>query len=1262
MGARLILNSRYFHIAKAGEIADGKHVLTKDRAAALVNYVGTRETVQLNVSKEALEVPATYKQKELIDNLIQEFPDCMESLEYADYIEHMTMGNANEFITQIGEITLSEGGAKSNEEISNLVDYVANRPGVVKVGSHGLFGDEENIDLNKRMEEISTHDGNIWTHVVSLRREDADRLGYDSQQPWKDLLNKHIDDIAKQNHISLSNLKWCAGVHNTGHHPHIHLFLYSDNPKEGCINTNGIEKVKSTLANDIFADELKEIYTQKTEYRNELKQEVNNLLNKPTVLPNDIQQKLAQELQSIATSLPQKGKMQYKYMPTDVKNKVDSLLDNIVNSSDELTELYSKWCKEQIKVFEMYNNNPSDNFPIADNSTFYSLKNAIIKEAKKINSNTLNNPLEYEPYFDPNQNQDQDSITQANSIENTKENTMLEPPDNYRLAQKYEKGIDVEKDYEQAAIYYTKAAQEEIPEAQYRLAKYLENGTVQSIGIDKETAQILYEKSLENYIEQDNAAPSSDTEYKIANMYLQGKGTDINIDEAISWLNKSAEKGSLLAQNKKELIHKQQKENKQQLKNENISEPTNNVKWDEEFEQLKDTAMRTHDPKACYQLAKKYLYGTSSVTQDIDAARMWFGISADRGYALAQYRLGTMYLYGAGGDEPNIELGNEYCLKSYINFKMELLDMQWSKYYDDDKVNGYAGYLQHLCGKMNYKGEGMEKNYEKALVWFTKSALNENAHSHFYLGNMAYSGEGQKQDYLTAARHYQYADELGGDAYACYKLAQMFKNGVGIETDYEQAALYYSKAAEEEIPYAQYELAKFLENGTVQSIGVDEKSAHILYEKALKNFVKQNNASPDTITEYKIARMYLLGKGTEINIDEAISWLSKSAEKENASAQYDIAKIYSEGKYVDKDTEKAEQLYKQALKNFIKQDDTLPNVQTQYKIGCMYNNGLGTELNEKEAIIWLTKAADNGHTQAQSALGKIYFANNDISQAIKYYTMAAQGNDQYSQYRLGILYLQDEFKDIPKSLNWLELSAIQGNPFAQYKLGSLYSGKCDNLSHLENTETSQMWYSKALNNFVTEDKETPSPDTEYKIAQMYENGLGTAVDMDKAIEYYTLSAEKENTYAQYRLGTLYSGRCDTMSHLKDTAAAQFWYAKALANLQKEYESSPSADTAYRIGTMYHFGNGTEKDIGAAKLWYAEAVELGSVEAQQQLQKINEAAILGVLSLVNQISRCISSNINDTAKIKYAHTDKKLRKKQRQKQLAMGHKHEQQQDY
>ncbi len=168
--------------------------------------------------------------------------------EYSDYLKNPSKENASELLSELLE---QSADMITDKEI--LVKYVAERPGVEKLGKHGLFSDsDDEIVLSQAQKNISEHQGNVWSHVISLTREDAERLGYTTPDMWRNLIMRHTDDIAKAQNIRLENLRWYAAFHNTTHHPHIHLLVYSTDIKEGFLTEQGFEQIKRVLANDIF--------------------------------------------------------------------------------------------------------------------------------------------------------------------------------------------------------------------------------------------------------------------------------------------------------------------------------------------------------------------------------------------------------------------------------------------------------------------------------------------------------------------------------------------------------------------------------------------------------------------------------------------------------------------------------------------------------------------------------------------------------------------------------------------------------------------------------------------------------------------------------------------------------------------------------------------------------------------------------------------------------------------------------------------------
>ena len=220
----------------------------KGGAGGLLKYMGTREGVEKLPLSQA-KVPATKRQQSLIDTVLKRIPDAVQYTEYQEFLEAGTKGAANAFLNAI----LKQG--EDAEKIGKLVTYMAERPGVVTLGKHGLFSQTDDpIDLEAAAEEVANHEGYIWTHIVSLHREDAERLGYNNAEAWKSLVRRNVTTIAEAHRIPLSDLQWYAAFHDTGHHPHIHLMVYSKG-QEGYLSRQSIDTLRSSFGNDIFQQE-----------------------------------------------------------------------------------------------------------------------------------------------------------------------------------------------------------------------------------------------------------------------------------------------------------------------------------------------------------------------------------------------------------------------------------------------------------------------------------------------------------------------------------------------------------------------------------------------------------------------------------------------------------------------------------------------------------------------------------------------------------------------------------------------------------------------------------------------------------------------------------------------------------------------------------------------------------------------------------------------------------------------------------------------
>lgn len=355
----------------------------KVSADGYAKYIATREGVE-KIDDTKKFAPATEKQKNLIEKILKDFPDSKDMFEYVDYLEKQNQGSASDFISRVMEDYAYEiSGRKA------YADYIATRPRAERFGSHGLFTDDGvQVQLSKVTEELDKHKGNIWTAIISIRREDAERLGFNTGTRWRDMLRTQTEALAKNLKIPMENLRWYAAFHNESHHPHVHLIAYSTVENEGYLTQKGVENLRSSFAKDIFQQDLLCIYERQTEHRDKLRAEARDIvedlvskINSEIYISASIQNKLLELADKLSKT---KGKKVYGYLKSDVKALVDSIVDELANDG-RIKKLYDLWYEQKENTIRTYTDEIPDRIPLAQNKEFKSIKNAIIKEVLKLN-------------------------------------------------------------------------------------------------------------------------------------------------------------------------------------------------------------------------------------------------------------------------------------------------------------------------------------------------------------------------------------------------------------------------------------------------------------------------------------------------------------------------------------------------------------------------------------------------------------------------------------------------------------------------------------------------------------------------------------------------------------------------------------------------------------------------------------------------------------------------------------------------------------
>ena len=842
--SQLIVRSRYL---KSGNQKN------KTKRRNYTKYIATRETVEIRSQKFVdRNANATKNQKQLINDLINDFPESKRYLEYEDYEREPTIENAGELISTIVERNADVVGNRQN-----FVGYMAMRPGVEKRGSHGLFNEkDEPIILNQAANEIAEHKGNVWSHVVSLRREDAVRLGFDNSDAWRELVKRHISDIAKAQNIPLCNLKWYAAYHDTTHHPHIHLLVYSTNPKQGFLTKAGIDKVRSVFANDIFHDDLQSIYQEQTVSRDELKavskNEFESIVN--MIASNDhtdpqleeLIRKLYIQLQNV------KGKKVYGYLPMEIKETVNKIFSELAKD-ENIQQLYEKWCGLERLKYKTYTQKETELPKLADNKVFQPVRNMIIRTVLNMKPFDVNTEIEgSEPNDEYIDNTPQNVLPLFDEAEPLEEKETDESAaaikyyikwnDQYKKACKLIYGKDAKlNDFKKAGQLLLSESQRGNVLADYDLGKLY---STDKLGERNEEMSVAkYTRALQGFlrIEPNSKKLKPYVQYRIGKMFCYGLGTEQDYQKAFEWFERSAKQKNKFAQ---------------------------------------------------FSLANLYYYG-SGIEKDLSQAFLWYQRASSQGQPYAAYSIAQMYRYGEYVTKDNDTAQRYYQQALSAFLKIESDDMA-----NDD--------LFYKLGQMFKLGLGTDSDVTKAIEYFRCSAEMNNKNGLFEYGKALLIGEHIPQNTDSAVKLLEKAVKLknrnakrflaleyisgehleqdiekgialltecadSGDVIACYRLGKIYLQGEIMPQNLDKAEKYLLLAEDSE--YTQYALAKLY---------LQEEKYDI--QKAVNYF--ENCAAKNHWASYQLGRIYLFGaEGFTKDKEQAIEWFTKSANDGNEYAQ-----------------------------------------------------------------------------------------------------------------------------------------------------------------------------------------------------------------------------------------------------------------------------------------------------------------------------------------------------------------------------------------
>lgn len=536
-----------------------------------VRYMATREGAQ-HLAPDLARCPVTEPQKQLVERLLRDFPLSRGLFEYEDYVAAPTQGNASEFITRA-----LEDNADQISKRENYVDYIANRPRAQRRGSHALFTDTDDpLVLSQIADAVAHHPGNIWLPIISLRREDAARLGYDDAVQWRELLTGFAPEMAEAMKIPVEQFRWYAAFHDEAHHPHLHMVCFSADGKSGYLNTDGIEKIKAGLAKEIFRQELHELYGQQTIRRNALTQDARELLRQITeqmqngTLENPKIERLMVSLSDQLKTV--KGKKQYGYLKAPLKSVVDEIVDELQKDA-RISQAYGLWYELRDEVLRTYRKDLPKRLPLSRQKEFRQIHNLVIQEAVRLGEiGTVFPSLEAdEPVIPSPEWQTLTAVdTPPEQVQMLLEQLTQtaeagQAPAQYALGRLYRDGGPIEKNHLRSVIWLTQAAKQGDRRAMYALGKlYLAEDDLstamrwfqQSAELGYTLAQYHLGKLLLESGDADSntaavrwltdAAEGGDpyAQYALGKLYLLGKQVPPDHDAAVRWLKQSAAQGN----------------------------------------------------------------------------------------------------------------------------------------------------------------------------------------------------------------------------------------------------------------------------------------------------------------------------------------------------------------------------------------------------------------------------------------------------------------------------------------------------------------------------------------------------------------------------------------------------------------------------------------------------------------------------------------------------------------------------------------------
>ncbi|WMJ24295.1 MobP3 family relaxase [Paludicola sp. MB14-C6] len=1113
-------------------------------------------------------------------------------LEYIATRPGVELGNLN--LNQ--ELKSIDSDTQFEKEL--YVQYIATRPGVATDEQpHGLFGRLSNMDEMDDIEDLESIRGyvedlahskkTIYNAIISLEEKDAINKEITTRDAWANLINKNINDIAREMGITPRTLEWCGAVHMEKGHPHVHL-MYWDTSQTIGINYIDPEKsntIRKKLIDDLFHDEIVSLRKDKDLLVKQLMEQITDsntsslssvvkaikenpkddlyalsqtfsdinykILNRRTT--NENAPYLFSQLMNLNEQINKEyenGAFKYQYLPQSVKDTLDKISLSIIKSDSDIVKTYESFLNVSAEQANMHGGKKNVNYYVDKQKRKLNqdVGNKILKALKEIRD--LHPSLQHEQkditFFDI---QDEKSLMnetpletnidqegtiyytgqiEKQEIESVNENPTEKSNSNH---EPYEKPSSKKKKLESAdKKYYVNWNKD------FKKAKSLLHDDPPNFD---DSLMILKREA-----EKGNAIAMFD----IARFYVDGLGVDINNEEAFNWYEKS-----LIA-----------------------------------FGKIEEN---TPSPYVEYKMGKMYLSALGT-TQDLEKASLLLSQSANSGYKYAQYTLGGMY-YRGQGVEQSYEKAFELYSKSHEQ-SFPYASFELGKMYRDGvgveinpiKANecfavAFEGFckledeshddmLQYRIGKMLLEGMGVDEDRPRAITYFEKSAQLNNTFAQYQLAKLILSDETSSLEKKEEAIQWLSLSADGDNQFAQYALGKIYIKGNDAEQNIEKGISLLTRSAEQDNQYAQYTLGKLYIDGADVEQNVDKGIG------LLSQSVEQSNQ----YAQYTLGKLYIEGIVVEQDLQKGINLFIQSAEQGNQFAQYALGKLYIEGADVEQDIKKGVDLLNQSAKQ--------GNQFAQYALGKLYIEGADVKQDIKKGVDLLNQSAEQGNQFAQHMLGKLYIegtttVEQNIKKGIGLLSLSVEQGNQFAQYTLGKLYINgtDVEQNVNKGIDLLSQSAEQDNQFAQYSLGKFY---IEGITVPQNIKKGM--------DFLFQSAEQENQFAQYTLGKLYIEGTTIPQNIKKGMNFLFQSAAQENEFAQYTLGKLYIDGTTVPQNIKK--GMDFLFQSAAQENQF---------AQYTLGKLYIEGSIVPQDVNKGLYLLIQSANQGNQFAQYTLGKL-----------------------------------------------------------